>query len=111
MLSCCTHFSTTCSPTCSTSLKLLPLPPLFAPPFPLQEGHELLSAKEMFGGRLNAEFILERTGHARFSELRQADYPGCALRTVQLQPEEALSSLMRWVGLWLPSNRTQYSEG
>ena len=79
-------------PSLPLSFHPLPSPPLSS----LQEPQELSSAKEMFGGRLNSEFILERTGQTCLSELRQANYPSCGLRTVELQPEETFCGLMRW---------------
>jgi Leucine-rich repeat (LRR) protein len=58
------------------------------------ESKEFTAAKEMYGGRLNAEFVQEKTGHSRFHELKQMDYPHCNLRIVELQPVNQFASLL-----------------
>ncbi|EDV23284.1 uncharacterized protein TRIADDRAFT_10167, partial [Trichoplax adhaerens] len=43
---------------------------------------EQTAAKEIFGGRLTKDFIVERVGHSNFHELRELDYQKCSIRHV-----------------------------
>ena len=62
---------------------------------PQQLSEEYAQAKEVFGGRLNSEFISEKQGHNQFNQLIQADFPHSGIRMVELQPPSEFSNLRR----------------
>ncbi|CAF3373605.1 unnamed protein product [Rotaria socialis] len=47
----------------------------------IQESGE---AREVFGGKLTPDFIVEKLGHSNFSEIKQLELPQCAIRGVEL---------------------------
>lgn len=54
------------------------------------EPNELTEARDCFGGKLTADFVAEKFGHQRLSDLRTLDFPAAAIRVVDLAPTPQL---------------------
>lgn len=54
------------------------------------EPNELTEARDCFGGKLTADFVAEKFGHQRLTELRALEFPAAAIRIVDLAPTPQL---------------------
>ncbi|XP_067894912.1 leucine-rich repeat-containing protein 9 isoform X4 [Heterodontus francisci] len=59
------------------------------------EPAESENAKDVFGGRLTSDMVIERLGHSNFSEILKLDMPESAIRSVDLGPSEKFGRLQR----------------
>ena len=46
----------------------------------------MCNARDLFGGRLTSDFVVERVGHSNLPELTELDVSNCAIRVVDLGP-------------------------
>jgi len=53
------------------------------------------AAKEMFGGRLSEDFIVDKIGHSNFDELMELDFPQGGIQTVILGDGQLFTNLRR----------------
>ena len=60
-----------------------------------QESQEGILAKDVFGGRLNTDYIAERFGHSSFCDVRQLDAQASGIHTVDLAGADQFPSLTR----------------
>uniref|UniRef100_A0A3B3TFY9 Leucine rich repeat containing 9 n=1 Tax=Paramormyrops kingsleyae TaxID=1676925 RepID=A0A3B3TFY9_9TELE len=71
------------------------------------EMSESESAKDIFGGRLTPDMVVEKLGHANYSQISELDLQGSSIRTVDLAPFHLFRSL-RSINL-MHNNLTSFS--
>lgn len=60
---------------------------------------EVTNAREMLGGRLTCDFIVERVGHSVFANIKELDLPQLSLRSIDLGNSAQQFSNLRSVNL------------
>jgi len=68
-----------------------------------QESAEMTAAREMFGGRLSEDFIVDKVGHSDFANLRELEFPQSGIQCVILGDGQLFTNLQRFCVL---SNNT-----
>ncbi|XP_061469286.1 leucine-rich repeat-containing protein 9 isoform X2 [Rhineura floridana] len=57
------------------------------------EATEIENAKDLFGGKLNADMIAERLGHSNFSKMQELNWTASMIRMVDLAPADQFKNI------------------
>ncbi|XP_042302422.1 leucine-rich repeat-containing protein 9 isoform X2 [Sceloporus undulatus] len=57
------------------------------------EPTEVENAKDLFGGKLNADMVAERLGHSNFSKMQELNWTASMIRVVDLVPAEQFKNI------------------
>uniref|UniRef100_A0ABM5FBZ2 Leucine-rich repeat-containing protein 9 n=1 Tax=Pogona vitticeps TaxID=103695 RepID=A0ABM5FBZ2_9SAUR len=57
------------------------------------EATEIENAKDLFGGKLNADMVAERLGHSDFSKMQELNWTASMIRMVDLVPAEQFKNI------------------
>ncbi|XP_053132331.1 leucine-rich repeat-containing protein 9 isoform X2 [Hemicordylus capensis] len=57
------------------------------------EATEIENAKDLFGGKLNADMVAERLGHSNFSKMQELNWTASMIRMVDLVPAEQFKNI------------------
>ena len=60
-----------------------------------QDAAETQQAVELFGGRMTQDFVAERLGHSRFTELKELSVSHCSIHAIDLGDPRPFSNLCR----------------